>query len=140
MAILYKLIIDNATREIATPTIPESTLLQLNNEVDTQPTPIPAPVSNIGNWPIDFESSDWLTNFRSGIIKSLEHAVVGGKTRTIYIKIFNERAEFDIWAETTRLTDPAIKSAIAEWDSAHNITRTEIVYEMNEISRSAILS
>ena len=119
MAILYKLIIDNPKREIVNTTTPNS---------------------NIGNWQKDFEYNDSLTNFRSGIIKSVEHVVDGDVVRTIYTKIFNDRAEFDIWAETNRLTDPVIKSAVAEWDSAYNITRTEIVYEMDEVSRSAILS
>jgi HKD family nuclease len=102
--------------------------------------------SNIGdidpgitNWPQVIDFSDWLKNLKETIVKIPEHPGDNGITRTIYQKIFNDRAEFDIWVESNRLTDTELRSVLAEWDSTHNIVRTETVFEINEIGKSGIL-
>ena len=96
-------------------------------------------VNSPTNWPTDIDNSDWLKTVQDAVVKKIENDLDNDLVRTVYQKTFESQADLDAWIAANRLTDPTLIALMAEWDSAHNFTRTEITYELTETSRSGLL-
>lgn len=83
------------------------------------------------NWPpiIEQTQSSWSGDFKAGI--TMTHSdIEETNTRTsTYQKSFDNRGELDNWLSQIKITDPTINTAIADWYSAHGITKNEVCFD-----------
>jgi hypothetical protein len=91
----------------------------------------PTDADNIKNWPAEIEGGAWL----SGVKSACENSYIKFKTDittsiTLYQKRFESIEEAHAWISNTKLTAADLKSKIVEWQTAHNITMSEIIDEI----------
>ena len=82
--------------------------------------------SGVGNWPPQIIESSWATSF-----KNLTFELVRLDNVTVLrLAYFNTVADFEAWANATRISDPALIAALDEWKTTYGITYTEEYYEI----------